>query len=175
MSENEENQLSFDLKARTQAEISKPPTDTGGDKADDILQWVCHPAKKNIRITVLVTIFLIVLVAIVYYMTYSVWFALLGAVILFGSLATFYFPTRYILSADKIIIKTNARTQEKTWAQYRSFYPDKNGVLLSPFVRPSRLENFRGVYIKFWYNKDKVVAFVERQIKAHREREEEAV
>lgn len=172
MSENEENQLSFNLKAKPHAEISKPPSDTGGDDDSPVLEWVCHPAKKNIKITVLVTVFLIVLVAIVYYMTYSVWFALLGALILFGSLATFYFPTRYILSEDKIIIKTNARTQEKTWAQYRSFYPDKNGVLLSPFVRPSRLENFRGVYIKFWFNKDEVVAFVEKQIKVHQEAEE---
>jgi len=55
--------------------------------------------------------------------------------------------------------------KEKDWTFYRSFYVDKNGVLLSPFERPSRLENFRGVYIRFHQNKDRVVEFVSSRIK----------
>lgn len=45
-------------------------------------------------------------------------------------------------------------------SMFRSFYPDKRGVLLSPFTRPSRLENFRGVYVRYDGNKDEVDAFV---------------
>jgi hypothetical protein len=41
---------------------------------------------------------------------------------------------------------------------------DKNGVLLSPFAGRSRLENFRGVYVRFGQNKDQVVNFVRSKI-----------
>ena len=47
---------------------------------------------------------------------------------------------------------------------FRSFYTDKNGVLLSPFIAPSRLENFRGLYITFDNNRDAVLDFVKEHV-----------
>jgi len=158
--EKDESQLSLGFEADSKK------IQPGEDKKEfsSSLEWVCHPAKKNIKVTALVSIFIVILVGVVYFMTYSIWFALLGFLILFGSLASFYFPTSYRLTDDEIIVKTKAQTLKKKWSQYRTYYPDKNGVLLSPFARPSRLENFRGLYIKFWYNKDDVIAFVKKQI-----------
>ncbi len=160
--EKNDSQLSLGFGESTKKEDKEPET----EKIDSshVLEWVCHPAKKNLKITILVSVFIVVLIAVVYFMTYSFWFGLLAFLILFGSLASFYFPTHYRLTDDEIIIKTKAQTQKKSWSQYRTYYPDKNGVLLSPFVRPSRLENFRGLYIKFWYNKGEVVAFVKERI-----------
>lgn len=155
---DEKKQLSFELEAKSEPdEIShSKPVSNGAT-----LEWVCHPAKKNLRVTTLVSIFILVLITVVYYATdYSIMFAALAFLILFGSLASFYFPTAYLLTEDEIIIKTKMQRLTKKWTQYRSFYPDKNGVLLSPFLRPSRLENFRGLYIKFWFNRDEVLAFV---------------
>ena len=99
---------------------------------------------------------------------------ILAFLILFGSLSSFYFPTHYRLTDKEITIKTKMQTITKKWSQYRTFYPDKNGVLLSPFVRPSRLENFRGIYIKFWYNKDEVVDFVRGQLEKAKAEEQES-
>ncbi len=129
-----------------------------------VLEWVCHPAKRNTLVTVLVTLFLVVIIGAVYFATYSVWFTLLGAVIMIASLGPFYLPTRYKLTDDEITVKSVTQTMVKSWSQYRTCYPDKNGVLLSPFVRPSRLENFRGLYIRFSGNKEKVVAFVKERL-----------
>ena len=44
------------------------------------------------------------------------------------------------------------------------YYVDKSGVLLSPFIRPSRLENFRGLYVRFAGNKDEVMRIVSERI-----------
>ncbi|SYZ74584.1 conserved hypothetical protein [Candidatus Zixiibacteriota bacterium] len=164
MPEQKPDQLSFNLPV----EQKRPKT---GEKKNDeaaydgpVMEWVCHPAKKNLARTVAVSLFIAVLVVMVYYMTYSVWFAVLGFAILIGSLAAFYFPTRYRLTENEITVKSTIQTQKRKWTQYRSCYPDKNGVLLSPFLRPSRLENFRGLYIRFWNNRDEVIAFVKKQI-----------
>ena len=55
----------------------------------------------------------------------------------------------------------------KLWSDFRSFYADRNGVLLSPFARPSRLENFRGVYVRFGRsNRDEIRDFIRRKVRA---------
>jgi hypothetical protein len=129
-----------------------------------ILEYVCHPARRDMRITVLATVFIAVCVVLVWLISYSPLLTGLAVLILFGSLGGFYFPTRYILYDDHVIVKTTIQTLRKEWSQFRSFYPDKNGVLLSPFARPTRLENFRGLYIKFASNRDQVMQIVRSKI-----------
>ncbi len=161
--EQNDKQTSLDLP------VPAAPSDSGGaanvEKEPIILDWICHPAKRNKKVTIAVSIFIAILVTVVYYATFSVWFTILGFLILTGSLAGFYFPSHYQFTNSKIIVKTKMQTLEKKWSQYRSYYSDKNGVLLSPFGRPSRLENFRGIYIKFWNNKEEVMAIVKDKIK----------
>lgn len=110
----------------------------------------------------LTLIFMHAIFVIVYLISYSIWMVLLAGAIFLGSLSTFFFPTRYELSRDKIKVKYLFTSVVKEVSMYRSFYPDKNGVLLSPFTKPSRLENFRGLYIKYHQNKTEVDAFVKR-------------
>ncbi|MCX6826047.1 MAG: hypothetical protein NTV06_02080 [candidate division Zixibacteria bacterium] len=162
MSDKERDQFSLPLESTAR---SKPESkDVVSESDNAVLEWICHPAKKNMKVTAAVSVFVVLLVVIVYYISYSVWLTVLGFMILYGSLSAFYFPTRYKLTGNEVIIKTAFQTLHKQWAQYRSFYPDKNGVLLSPFLRPSRLENFRGVYIRFGNNKDEVMAFVRNKL-----------
>jgi hypothetical protein len=142
------------------------PTIASGSETESepIIEWTTHPVKRKPLVSVLVSLFIIVVVVIVYYIMSSKAFALLALLILFASLAKFYFPTTYRLTHDKITIKTVTQTLHKDWSIYRSCYPDKNGILLSPFVRPSRLENFRGLYLIFANNRDEVTQFVKAHI-----------
>lgn len=129
-----------------------------------LLEYVCHPARRNRTVTTLTTLVLIVCVILVYLISYSPFMTFLAIVILFAALSGFYFPTRYALYDDHFIAKTKTQALRKDWKQFRSYYPDKNGVLLSPFPRPSRLENFRGYYLKFSGNRDEVMRLVEARI-----------
>ena len=131
---------------------------------DSVLQWKCHPAMRRPWVTLGVTLFLLLISLIVFYMTDSKTFTTLALVIMFASLAKFYFPTSYRLDSKRITIKTTTQTLHKEWSIFRSFYPDKNGVLLSPFVSPTRLENFRGLYIMFNNNRDEVVNYVRQRL-----------
>ncbi len=153
------------------AEVDNPP------KADTIptpdltprreaLTWISHPLKKNKRNTLLVTLFLVLAPTIVFFSTQSLFFLLLSFLILLGSLSSFFLPTSYELSQEKIRVKFFFNTKEMEWKKYRSFYVDKNGILLSPFEKPSRLENFRGMYIRFNQNKEEVVNFLKERIKS---------
>jgi hypothetical protein len=167
MKKNESKQIPLELPGDDR------PRETAGEGASKSdgpsLEWVSHPARKNMKVAVLTTAFLIILVVVVYFLTYSPWFAILAFIILFGSLLPFYFPTRYRLTDEDIVIKTTAQRLVKKWSQYRTYYPDKNGILLSPFLRPTRLENFRGIYIRFANNKEEVMAFVKRRMEKAKE------
>jgi len=101
----------------------------------------------------------------VYLTTFSILMTIISVFILSGAVAPFFLPTEYELTSDKIKVRFFFSQKEKEWSFCRSFYVDKNGVLLSPFERPSRLENFRGIYIRFDQNKDQVVKFVSARIK----------
>jgi hypothetical protein len=138
--------------------------EAGNGVPQPILEYVCHPAKRDMRVTVLATIFIIVCVVLVWLISFSLILTALAVLILFGSLGGFYFPTRYTFYDDHFEIKTTIQNLRKNWSMYRSYYPDKNGVLLSPFARPTRLENFRGQYIKFAGNRDRVMDIVRSKI-----------
>jgi hypothetical protein len=126
--------------------------------------YLCHPARRSKPITIMVTVFLTICVILVWMISFSVLLTAVAVAILFGSLGSFYFPTRYRFYDDHFVVKTTLQEQKKQWSQFRSYYIDKNGVLLSPFVRPTRLENFRGVYLKFAGNRDRVMELVRSKI-----------
>lgn len=128
------------------------------------LTWSCHPVKRKPLLSVGVTVLVSVIVALVYNTAQSVWFGLLAFVVMLLSLAKFYLPTHYKLTAQGIVIKTTTQTLKKHWKEYRSAYPDNNGILLSPFVEPSRLENFRGLYLMFNNNRSDVISYVNAHI-----------
>ncbi len=140
--------------ATTSAPVTEPP----------LLSWSTHPAKARPLITTLVILFLLVLAVLVYLLTYSAIFAVIAALILYGSLTQYFTKTAYEFTDTKVRVKYVVNKIEKEWAQYRSYYADKNGVLLSPFPGPSRLENFRGLFIRFAGNKDQVMEIVRQKI-----------
>lgn len=129
-----------------------------------VLRWSTHPAKRSAKISILVILLLFVIWLLVYLTTFSPLLTVLSVVIMLGSLSPFFLPTSYELDNRKIRVRFFFNTKEKEWSAFRSFYVDKNGVLLSPFERPSRLENFRGLYVKFHKNKEEVVDFVKSKI-----------
>jgi len=128
------------------------------------LQWTVHPIKRNWKVSAGVVSFLVILCAAIYFSFSSVTFLLLSVVILVSSLASFFFPTTYILRDDCVMVKSLLRRFSRQWDFFKSYYPDRNGVLLSPFPSPSRLENFRGVYIRLGHNRAQVVDFIREKI-----------
>ena len=140
-----------------------PPVDA---PSSDELTWRCHPARRQPGKAALVLVVLAGLFVLLALYTTSIPFALVLTLVLFLSLSAFYFPTWYHVSGQGIRVKTLITRFERPWNTYRSHWPDQNGVLLSPFPRKSRLENFRGLFVRFEDNRDEVLAYVRRYVPA---------
>ena len=140
-----------------------------------VLEWTVHPVTRQPWVSAAVSVFVVVVTIGVYWWMQNHLFTILALLILLGSLAKFYFPTHYKLTDKSVTVKTTTQTLVKEWKLYRSCYPDKKGILLSPFPTPTRLENFRGLYVMFEKNNEQVTAFVREHIARAQQSEPTAV
>ena len=130
-----------------------------------MLSWTVHPLVENWRKSILLGVFLTLLFIGIYWGFQSIYIALLSAIFLLGSLYKYFLPFHHHCEADKLIITSCCYRLERPWDTFRSFYVDGNGVLLSPFARPTRLENFRGVYVRFGqHSPEEVIDFITSKI-----------
>lgn len=131
------------------------------------LSWTVHPIVENWRKSVLLGLFLALLLFGIYLGFQSIYVALLSGIVLLGSLYKYFLPFHHQCEADRLIITSCCYRLERSWETFRSFYVDANGILLSPFARPTRLENFRGIYVRFGkHTPEEVVDFITSKIKS---------
>ena len=130
------------------------------------LSWSVHPLVENRRKSVLLGLFLGLLLVGIYLGFQSIYVAVLSATFLIGSLYKYFLPFHHQFEVNKLIITSCCYKMERPWETFRSFYVDANGVLLSPFAHPTRLENFRGVYVRFGkHSPEEIVNFITNKIK----------
>lgn len=116
---------------------------------DKEISWQVHPLVENWKRSTVLVLFLVLLLAILYFGFQSIAVLLFSAFLLIGPLYKYFLPFNYHCGTENLVVTACCYKLERPWSTYRSYYPDKNGVLLSPFAKPSRLENFRGIYVRF--------------------------
>lgn len=127
------------------------------------MKWVSHPSKENRRRTT-VLVLLLVVVFVGSYILFQLWGLVLGIILIGNAISPYFVATRYEFNDESIVIKGLLTEQKRRWKEFRSFYPDKNGVFLSVFSTPRRLENFRGIYIRFGDKRDEVMEYVRKKV-----------
>jgi hypothetical protein len=127
------------------------------------MTWTVHPAKENTTKTVISLVFISVLLLYVFIFWGLVWGAL-GLVFLFVALQSYYFPTRYELTDEQVLVKGIFVSQKRKLAEFKKIYVGKNGVLLSPFKHKTFLNNFRGIFLFLPRERDKIVAFLKERM-----------
>lgn len=127
------------------------------------MNWQSLPYKEHPRRTVFLIIFLILFTCGIYF-SFGLYWAVLSLVFLCASVNSYFLPTNYLMNESGITIKGVVLGKTKKWSEFRSCYKDKNGILLSPFDKPTRLENFRGIYIRFNKNAEEVTKFIKSKI-----------
>lgn len=126
--------------------------------------WKVHPLRENWTRSILLLLFLLLLFLGIYWLFQSAFITLLSTIFVTSSLYRYFVPFRYELHEHELVVTAPFYRLTKSWDAFRSFYVDNNGVLLSPFAKPSRLENFRGVYVHLGANRSEVLDFITHKI-----------
>lgn len=126
--------------------------------------WVVYPLFDSPKKSVFLVSFLIFLLVGIQFLFGSLGITLLSIVFLFGSLRQYFLPFRYEVYNNQITVSSFLSKQDRAWNEFRSYYVDQHGILLSPFPKPSRLENFRGIYVRFGLDRSMVLDLIQSKI-----------
>ncbi len=137
-----------------QADPSSPPP------AHESLQWRSHPLVDEFpKSLLLVAIILAVCVAASWAFQGWVW-GVISGVLLVAATARYIFPSHFQLDDEGVTVRFLGVARRMPWTALRRTASGPGGMFLSPFERPSRLDSFRGVSLRFAGNADEVIAFV---------------
>ena len=135
------------------------------------MRWRVLPCARDWRLTTATVVLLLLVLAVVYFAFGHVGWVAISGVLLLASLSSFFFPTTYTLDDEGVAVRGLFGTTRRHWRALRSHRVDAHGVLLSPLSGPSRLEGFRGVYLRFHNNRGQVMTIVTARTKARAGRE----
>ena len=124
-----------------------------------ILSWKVHLARQYPARTIVCIAFIAVAVTAGYFTVGPYVAALIGAALI-ASFSDFLFPVRYVIATDRVSCRMLFKSAQIKWADVKRCYVDDQGVKLSPLDRVSRLEAFRGVYLRFGANEREVIETV---------------
>jgi hypothetical protein len=124
-----------------------------------ILSWTVHLARKQPRkLALIFPIFLLTLFWAYYLVgVFGIAVAFLG---LTAALADFLFPVHYEITTQRATCRRLLGITEIRWGNVKRCYLDDLGVKLSPLPRLSRLEAYRGVFLRFDGNDSEVIEAV---------------
>lgn len=130
-----------------------------------ILEWTVFPLAES-KTKALIAVLTPPLAMLVIYLFMQSWlWAGLGFLLLFSSEFPFFLKSRYTFDQQGVSMKRGGVTIVRKWEQINSHYPDKNGVLLSPFAKQTWLENFRGIYLQYGKHREEIMAVLKDRIK----------
>jgi hypothetical protein len=106
-----------------------------------------HPFVKKPMISAMA----LILTAMVSYMSYFLiphpFMPLLVFIFFIISNTSFFMPTEYIFTEEKVVVNRIVYRQGYLWSRFRGYTMDKNGVYLSPLSNPDKFDRFRGVFL----------------------------
>jgi len=127
---------------------------------EEPLQWTIHLARRRPARTAVALGFILAAAVCAGWAFRSPVLGLLAAFLLTAAIADYLFPVRYRLGEDGLEARGFLLRRRMTWSQVRRVTRDHLGVKLSPLPRPSRLEAYRGIYLWFAGNEDRVMATI---------------
>ncbi|MEW6685046.1 MAG: hypothetical protein AB1393_02415 [Candidatus Edwardsbacteria bacterium] len=129
-----------------------------------VLKWSIHPIRLSKWRAVIAILVPLLIWILIYFWFHSLFWLILAILLLSGAIWPFFVITHYQMDEQGVTVKRVFYTIKRDWSKIRNFYPDRQGVLLSPFTKPSRLENFRGLYILFGDKKEEVLSYLGKRI-----------
>ena len=141
--------------------------ESGKTRSADLLalHWSVRPVTQEPAAKTGALIAAIVLLSIaVGYSFEAIRYALLSLVVLIASMSRYWLATRYEIDAGGVQTECFGRRERRSWREFRRIELRGDGVFLSPFPHPSRLDSFRGLMVRCPQNRDAVAEFARRQV-----------
>lgn len=128
-------------------------------------EWTVFPVTESKSKAVIAILAPPLAMLLIFLLMHSWLWAGLAFILLFSSEFPFFLKTRYVFDDQGVTMRRGGANISRKWEQINSCYPDKNGVLLSPFAKPTWLENFRGIYLQYGKHREEILSVLNERIK----------
>jgi len=132
----------------------------------DVLEWRSWPLRDDVPKSWLLVAVVVAVCVGVGFSFEGAGYGLIAALILGVGLSRYFLATHYCLDETGVSARFLGQTQRMVWDDVQRVLVHREGIHLSPFPKPSRLDSFRGVFLRFAANADEVTRVVERYTKA---------
>ena len=116
---------------------------------DEVVTWTVHLARRQPGRAVAVVAAALIAAGLCLYLFHSLAFALFSLLVVTSATAEFLFPIRYRLTKEAAELRNLHNWRRIEWEEVRKAYLLEDGVKLSPLRTRTRLEPFRGVFLRF--------------------------
>ena len=138
---------------------------SGQYKGDGPLCWKVHPLLSEARSKSLLLMAIVLgTVVIAWFSIGHFFYGLIALVALVVSLSSYFFPSYYTLDEEGICREHLGHRRLRKWNEFRRVDARSNGLFLSPFSRPTRLDSFRGFFLPFHKNRDQTLYYVQHHV-----------
>ncbi len=130
----------------------------------EALTWSVWPARRAPWLAGFVIATIMGSSLVVHIVVGSAAYTSLTLVFLTLALAPFLFSTHYRLDGKGVQVSSLFIRRVRGWEAFRAYHADSDGVLLSPFSRPSALAATRGIYLRFGDDPERLLALVRSRL-----------
>lgn len=127
-------------------------------------RWTAHPAAERPAATLGLAAILIGIGAAGWFWTESPVFGAVSALLVAGFMLPFLLPTQYEAGEEGLTIRSIGRIRVIKWTSVKNLYIHPTGVHLSPFEHPSPLDPFRGAFVLYGRDRDRVLSVLRERI-----------
>jgi len=142
--------------------VSKSLTDTITTDNEVVLTWRIHLAKEQPQQLAGILVAMAGMGMLAYVLFQNLIPAIVMAFVFLGSLSDFLLPVTYTLTKKEASASTLVGKQVIAWEKVRKCYLHEDGIKLSPLGRKSRLEAYRGVFLRFNGNQEELIEAVRK-------------
>ena len=125
------------------------------------LDWTVHPVMERRGLGIAVMCVILTAGVLAGLWTKGLFWGVFSVLVLFLSVESFYFPTRFHLEEGKLVVLRRFSRSEREWGIFRRCTLDPEGLSLSPYRKSTWIEAYRSIRLRFGRdNRDAVIAFV---------------
>ncbi len=111
--------------------------------------WTSHPLREEPLAKSFLLVLIILGIAFIAGVSFqSITFASLSLILLTAAMSRYLFITRYAIDAHGFTISHIGMRRQYLWTNFRRATRHPDGIFLSPFAKPHRLDTFRGQFLR---------------------------
>jgi len=118
------------------------------DQRKTLMEWTVHLARRQ-PVKAAIVVLIIALTLAIGWLWVHPLIAFLMGLFLLNAVGEFLFSLRFRVTKEGIEVSSFLHDRKLRWEQIRRMEVYANGVFLSPYPKPSRLDNLRGIWLRW--------------------------